>query len=250
MNSFGNISNIIIAGNWAAGKTQFIVRLRNYVDGEKGINSIHLDSDRFHFEDVVFRDTQNGTVNSDGSITGPHSILVKRAERGHTIFRALDGNLFNEEHKQMVIALKDTRPGEVRIVEYATGPNTSFQKGEVLDQSGHLIVETLIKSGALRSTLLLELSAPYELRHDRNLKRWDPVDETAFERYGQSGGQISKLDELRMRGHLIRINNKKMGLDELVRHMFYRNIQSRLMREFAPNDVEGGLASTRNRERR
>lgn len=235
-----DISNIIVTGNWGVGKTQLIIRLHNYLTREKGINAVHLMSDRIRFEEAVRLDTLNGARQPDGSIIGPHSILVKDGFPGYMDFRVLGGAPFNQVHRDMLKELRGTTPGEVRLMEYAIGKTTSINKGEVLDQSGHFIVESLIDSGAVDKTLIVQLDAPFNVRRKYQEKRDDPTDMQAFDTYGQPGGLISVRDGRRIGNHLVRVKNKGIDLDTLTERIFFDHIRSRLLRDETHLSIEGG----------
>ncbi len=235
-------SNIIVLGNWGVGKTQFIAHLSSMLGQEAGIRRTNVISDRHYFEEAVRADVQGRRPESDGSIRGAHSIMVKDGPRGQMVFRALDGLIFNEAHRQMLASLRQTEPGVVCLVEYATGPNAKFEEGELLDQSAHFVAEQLITSGALINTLVVELRAPFDLRERRNAVRADRVDEAAFQLYGQPGGNMTDEDAQRLGGHFLGIDNHIHGLESLAMTVFGEHIQTRLLHE--------GEASTLQRGRR
>jgi hypothetical protein len=242
-------SNIIVIGNWGAGKTRFFGALTPLIAGEKGIKSIHFDSDRFAFEDAVRSDTDGFSREPDGSIIGPHSILVKDGSKGHMDFRALDGLIFNEAHRRMLSQLARHEPGVLRLVEYASGPSTSFQQGELLDQSGHFVVKTLIESGAIRNTFVIELEAPFELRKIRNKTREDPVDPIAFELYGQPGGDMTMDDSAALGEHFLHVQNRTPGIETLVSRVFYEHLKHRLLLDGHVPSIEGTTSALRRSRR-
>jgi hypothetical protein len=235
-------STILVIGNWGVGKTRFLSLISPMVAKETGIKQILFDSDRFYFEDAVRRDTAGKTPEADGSFVGPHSVMVADGPKGQMLFRALDGSIFNEAHRRMLASLKDQKAGVIRLVEYATGPSTAFGQGELLDQSAHFVAENLIASGAVPTTLVVELSAPFDIRKRRNAIREDKVDEKAFELYGQPGGGMTEEDASRLGLHFIHVENHTTGLETLVARVFYEHIQPNLLCE--------GQSSTLRRDRR
>lgn len=244
------ISNLIVMGNWGAGKTQFILRLWHLLEREQGIADVILRSDRLAFEEEVFKDTRGGTKTSEGYIIGNHSILEKLGEPGKSEFKLLDGTLGNLAHVKMLDELKEVNPGVTRVVEYATGPTTAAREGITLDQSAHFVVERTRNSGALKHTLLIELHAPYAERHSRNPDRIDPVAEDAFIIYGQEGGNIGLLDRWILGDHFLPINNSRTDLDRLVQRVYFDTIQRRLMLDENIYSKEGRPASAMRRDRR
>jgi hypothetical protein len=249
MNITPDISNVIVAGPWSVGKTQFIGRLRGFLEREQGISLVLQHSDRLAFEDAVLKDTENGIMQPDGSILGAHSLVEKMGGRGEVQFRLLDGSLGNEAHRKMLGELTETKPGTVNLVEYALGKKKSAEEGEKLDQSGHFLVEHLFLSGAIHKTLVIQLYAPYKRRFDWNKGRKDGINEETFSIYAKPGGEISGLDVWRMRNHLIRLNNRG-SLDNLAGQTYYNYIQLRLIKEGDPKTIEGRPPSIMDRGRR
>ncbi len=211
-----SMRNIIVMGNWGAGKTTFCGQLQGLLSSELGIQRVVYDSDRFWFEDAVRSDTR-----------GEHSMLVADGPRGHMIFRALDGSMFNQAHRQMIAQLADTEPRVMTVVEYATGQNGKFQEGELLDQSARFLVEHLIQSGAADHTLLIQLYRPFDLRRQSNLVREDATDMTAFDTYGQEGGLVTPEDAARLGENFLPLNNVG-SLEALVANTYRDHIQPRL----------------------
>lgn len=244
------ISNIVTIGNWGVGKSGFLSALTPLIQNEKGIKKVVFDSDRYHFEDVVRADTRGGERLSDGSILGSHSIMVQDGPRGSMRFRVLDGSIFNNEHRKMLQDLVRRESGVVRLIEYATGPTSSFQEGEKLDQSGRFAIKQLITSGAIHSTLLIELGAPYDLRERRNRIRKDRVDEKAFELYGQPGGEVEHDDAIRLGNHFLRAENHVDGIDQLAERIFKIRIQPYLLRDDVITSQEGQSLVSRETEGR
>lgn len=216
-----SIQNIIVIGNWGVGKSEFIRALTAQLATQDGIVEVKHDSDRLHFEDVVRRDTRGRSPSQDGYIYGNHSVLKQDGAPGHMQFMALDGSIFNQSHRCMIRGLRQPeKAGVVRIIEYATGPNRSYKSGEPFNQSAHFLVNELVKNNLVPKTLVVELSAPFSVRKDRNVYRGDTVDAEAFDLYGQAGGAMERSDEIRLMEHFIHIENQKgIVLDEVAREL-------------------------------
>ncbi|KKW11557.1 MAG: hypothetical protein UY48_C0016G0004 [Candidatus Gottesmanbacteria bacterium GW2011_GWB1_49_7] len=233
------IANVIVMGNWGVGKSQFIEELSNMISQERGIRNIFFDSDRYYFEDAVRKDTAGKAPEPDGSIIGLHSVLVEDGPRGRMIFRALDGTIFNEAHREMLYGLSQCTPGVIRTVEYATGPNNSFQQGEELDQSGRFVVKHLVEGKVILQTFVIELEAPFAVRKKRNTTREDPVDAIAFELYGKPGGKITNEDAALLGENFLHVKNHSVPLERSARRVFQEYLQSRLLRDEREQTIEG-----------
>ena len=217
------IQHVIVIGNFGVGKTEFIKLLAPRILAESGIHAVVQSSDRLYFEQAVRRDTQGKPIQSDGSVRGAHSVMVKDGVSGHMSFFPLDGSIFNEAHKRMIRDIAGrTSAGTINLVEYATGPNGSFTTGEALDQSARFLVDALDAHHLIDRTLVIELSASFDLRKHRNNTRKDTVEPRAFELYGQPGGNMTDPDADRLGNLFIHLQNEKgVVLDQIVSEVFF-----------------------------
>ncbi len=231
------IHNIIVTGNWSAGKTTSCKLLQGLLSQETGVKRVLYDSDRLEFEKTVRRDLKEGCREENGVLIGENSMLVADGPPGRMSFRVLKGPKFNKAHQHMIARLADAEPGVITVVEYAIGPNTSYQEGEPLDQSSHFLTEQLIQSGAAGHTLLIQLYRPFGLRRQSNLTREDPTDMDAFDKYGQEGGLMMPEDAARLGENFLHLNNVG-SLEALVANTYRDHIQPRLAIAMS---IEGGF---------
>lgn len=187
------IQAIIIVGNWASGKTELL----HFIEEQLANRNVPVvtDSDRLRFEEGVLQDAvERGKLDPQQSIhVGEHSYLTKDGPPGYRHFRVRDGVIPNSAHEKMIADIALQPNGQLRLVEFAMGPNIDEfegQKRTTFYQDGKYLLELVEKYGLLNRVLVIELVAPLETRLKRQIERDDSTDMEAFCAFAPDGGEL------------------------------------------------------------
>lgn len=181
------IKGIIVTGHYAAGKGVVSAQIQQLLESHFPSLAIVHEKDRFFLNVAVLRDVNDQNAPRPG-IEGLHSTI--RDIGPPLVFDIKDGSLHLEAHTNMIQAINNTEGGILRIQEIACGPDIpSFG----FRQNGAHLVSLLSDHGVKEDALIIEVFAPYRVRHERNLYRSDKVSEEIMAVAALDGGGVFEV---------------------------------------------------------
>lgn len=240
------IQAVIIVGNWASGKTDLL----RFSEEQLALHDVPvtIDSDRLRFEEGVLEDAvEHGIYDPQQSIhIGEHSYLTKDGLPGYRHFRVRDGVIPNSAHEKMIADIALQPDGQLRLVEFAMGPNIDEfegQKRTTFYQDGEYLLELVEKYGLLNRVLVIELVAPLETRLKRQIGRDDSTDMEAFCAFAPDGGELYPHAEKLGDGY-VRFDNA-FDDDEMFRERATEILREHILpvihQEGPGTQIEGGV---------
>lgn len=235
---------IIIAGNWASGKSELVKYYHQKLD-QFGIPTI-IDSDRIRFEEAVLRDAKgNGWWDENNKrYVGAHSYLTRDGEPGHRHFMVRSGTIPNQEHSAMIADIASTPEGTIRLVEFALANDIREFEGEERTpffQSGQYLLELLRRHGVGKDIVIIEIIAPVEVRLSRQVRRDASTDMEAFRAFAADGGELEHQAHVLNKSY-IAFHNAHTDLSDFhtrADEIFVSDLFSRIVNEGNGNHWEG-----------
>lgn len=227
------IDTIIVIGKPGCGKSIMVWYLTSLLL-EDGIEA-HYVSDRIELENGILTDTRRAKKQPDGSKIGKLGKLIADGPPGHRKVHILDGTILNVAHQTMVASLRDKDPSVTTIMEYAIGPDIDFGPNkETLLQNTHHFVQWLHQYDLIKRVFVIDVESPLAIREQRQYSRPDAMAMETFRAYFPDGGEMSRVDTVKLGSHYYQFRNLEEDNDAFfseARYVFETYITPKLRRK-------------------
>lgn len=204
---------IFVIGKPGSGKSNLIWYLSSLLD-EDGVSPKYI-SDRLGLEEATLKEVRYAKPDKDGIKVGTHSKLIADGPPGHRKVHVLDGYLLNNFHIETIKRLSThSHSTKITLIEYAIGPNIDFGNGkEPLLQDAKHLVTWIKKYHILKTSIVIDVDAPFSVRERREARRPDAMAAETFRAYFPDGGEITKTDAKKLGRHYYRFKNYEEDYD-------------------------------------
>ncbi|MBI5613418.1 hypothetical protein HY947_00680 [Candidatus Gottesmanbacteria bacterium] len=210
------IHTVVFIGKFASGKTEGRNIFHTLYPGSEDV------SDRILLAQAVRRDVAGQLPNQKGMWIGARSIAFNALDvpDDDLMMRVIDPSILNEVHEGMLHAiLKPPDKSNLRIVEFAIGPDVPLNGG-ILRQDAKHIFQFFQENLSQNEILVVEVDAPLDIRLERNKKRGSTVEDEAFRMYSPDGGEGNPAMAFAYGIPYVRINNTRDDLYWFEREVF------------------------------